>query len=117
MKNKNYIVGSLSNKWFDKYIMAKEIIITLDVVLAKRKMKLGVLADKIDIHINNLSILKNGKARAIRMQTLLSLCEALECTPNDLFEIRETTEANAGMPVPGNNGKEREDLLSEDNDV
>jgi hypothetical protein len=51
------------------------------------------------------------------MQTLLSLCEALECTPNDLFEIRETTEANAGMPVPGNNGKEREDLLSEDNDV
>lgn len=67
------------------------IIIELDVMLARRKMKLQELAEHVGITIQNLSILKNGKAKAIRLETLESICKALNCQPGDLlrFEAQE----------------------------
>ena len=62
------------------------IIINIDVMLARRKMSSGELADIIGISASNLSILKTGKAKAIRFSTLNSLCKALECQPGDLLE-------------------------------
>ncbi len=62
------------------------IIVNLDVVLARRKMKLIELADRVGITIANLSILKQGKARAIRFSTLEAICRELECQPGDLLE-------------------------------
>ena len=62
------------------------IIITLDVMLAKRKMSLTELSDKVGITMANLSILKNGKAKAVRLSTLEAICDALECQPGDLLE-------------------------------
>jgi len=64
------------------------IIVNLDVQLAKRKMKLNELSDAVGISIQNLSVLKTGKARAIRFSTLEKLCRALQCTPGDLLEFR-----------------------------
>ena len=64
------------------------IVINLDVQLAKRKMKLNELADRVGISAQNLSVLKTGKARAIRFSTLEKLCRALDCTPGDLIEYR-----------------------------
>ena len=63
------------------------IIVNLDVMLAKRKMPLNELADKVDITISNLSILKNNKGRAIRFSTLDKICNALDCTPGDILEF------------------------------
>ncbi|MDF1827877.1 MAG: helix-turn-helix transcriptional regulator [Legionellaceae bacterium] len=63
------------------------IIINLDVMLAKRKMKLQDLADKIQITPQNLSVLKTGKAKAIRFSTLTSICEHLNCQPGDILEF------------------------------
>ncbi|MBQ4448719.1 MAG: helix-turn-helix transcriptional regulator [Clostridia bacterium] len=65
-----------------------EMVFNIDVMLAKRKMKVGVLADKVGITISNISILKNGKAKAIKVATLIKLCDALECQPGDLLEYR-----------------------------
>ncbi len=65
------------------------IIVNLDVMMAKRKMRLGELAEKVDITQANLSILKNNKARAIRFSTLESICKALDCQPGDILEYRE----------------------------
>ncbi len=65
------------------------IIVNLDVMLAKRKMKLQDLADRIDITVQNLSILKTGKAKAIRFSTLESICEALDCPPGDILEFKK----------------------------
>jgi putative transcriptional regulator len=65
------------------------IIVNLDVMLAKRKMKLQDLADRIDITVQNLSILKKGKAKAIRFSTLESICEALDCQPGDILEFKK----------------------------
>lgn len=66
--------------------------VNLDLLLVKRKMKLNELADKIGIALNNLSILKTGKAKAIRFSTLEALCRELECQPGDLLEyIKEET--------------------------
>ena len=62
------------------------IIVNLDVVMAKRKMGSGELAEKIGITQANLSILKTGKAKAVRFSTLEKLCEVLDCQPGDLFE-------------------------------
>jgi len=62
------------------------IIINLDVMLAKRKMKSNELAEKIGITLANLSILKTGKAKAIRFSTLDAICEILECQPSDILE-------------------------------
>ncbi|PKD43210.1 helix-turn-helix domain-containing protein [Rhodohalobacter barkolensis] len=64
------------------------IIVNLDVMLAKRKMSLTELSEKVDITMSNLSILKTGKARAIRFSTLQAICEALECQPGDILEYR-----------------------------
>lgn len=66
------------------------IIINLDVELAKQKMKLTQLSDRVGISIQNLSVLKTGKAKAIRFSTLEKLCEALDCTPGDLIEYRRS---------------------------
>jgi putative transcriptional regulator len=63
------------------------IITNLDVVLAKRKMSLTELSERVGITIANLSILKSGKARAIRFSTLELICQELECQPGDLFEF------------------------------
>ena len=65
------------------------IIVNLDVMMAKRKMRLGELAEKVDITQANLSILKNNKAKAIRFSTLESICKALVCQPGDILEYRE----------------------------
>ena len=62
------------------------IIINLDVMLAKRKMRSNELADKIGITTANLSILKTGKAKAIRISTLETICDILECQPGDIME-------------------------------
>ena len=65
------------------------IIINLDVILAERKMKSTELAEKIGITNANLSILKTGKAKAVRFSTLEAICEVLECQPGDLLEYRK----------------------------
>lgn len=64
------------------------IIINIDVMLAKRKMSVTELADKVGITMANLSILKNGKARAVRFSTLEAICKALDCQPGDILEYR-----------------------------
>lgn len=65
------------------------IIVNLDVVLAQRKMKLTELADAVGITIQNLSVLKAGRARAIRFSTLEAICRELDCQPGDILEYRE----------------------------
>ena len=65
------------------------ILVNLDVMLAKRKMKSNELAEKIGITTANLSILKTGKAKAIRFSTLEAICTILECQPGDLLEFQE----------------------------
>jgi putative transcriptional regulator len=62
------------------------IIVNLDVMMAKRKMSLNELSEKVDLTLANLSILKTGKAKAIRFSTLESICKALDCQPGDLLE-------------------------------
>ena len=63
------------------------IVVNLDVELAKRKMKLNDLSERVEISVQNLSVLKTGKAKAIRFSTLDKLCRALECTPGVLLEL------------------------------
>lgn len=65
------------------------IVVNLDVMMAKRKMSSGELAEKIDISQANLSILKTGKAKAIRFSTLEAICKALNCQPGDILEFVE----------------------------
>ena len=65
-----------------------KIVVNLDVMMAKRKMSLGELAQKVDITMANLSILKNNKARAVRFSTLEAICKALDCQPGDIIEYR-----------------------------
>ena len=65
------------------------IIVNIDVMLARRKMSSGELAEKIGLSATNLSILKTGKAKAIRFKTLVALCKALDCQPGDLLEYQE----------------------------
>lgn len=69
--------------------MDGEIIFNIDVMLAKRKMSVTELADKVGITIANVSVLKNGKAKALKMSTLKKLCEALDCQPGDILEYRK----------------------------
>ena len=64
-----------------------KIVVTLDIMLAKRKMKLNELSEKVGISVTNLSLLKTGKAKGIRFATLLSICEVLECEPGDIISI------------------------------
>ena len=63
------------------------IIVNLDVMMAKRKMSLNELSEKVDLTLSNLSILKTGKARAIRFSTLNAICRALDCQPADLLHF------------------------------
>ncbi len=65
------------------------ILINLDVMLAKRKMSVTELSEKVGITMANISILKNGKAKAVRLSTLESICEALNCQPGDILEYTD----------------------------
>jgi putative transcriptional regulator len=65
------------------------IVINIDVMLAKRKMSVTELSEKVGITMANLSILKNGKARAVRFSTLEAICKALKCQPGDVLEYRD----------------------------
>ena len=69
--------------------MDGEIIFNIDVMLAKRIMSVTELADKVGITIANVSVLKNGKAKALKISTLVKLCEALDCQPGDILEYRK----------------------------
>jgi putative transcriptional regulator len=71
------------------------IIVNLDVMLAKRKMRLNTVAELVDITAPNLSILKTGKAKAIRFSTLEKLCEILECQPGDILEYRKEDQSQS----------------------
>jgi len=70
------------------------IIVNLDVMMAKRKMSLNELSEKVDLTLANLSILKTGKAKAIRFSTLEAICKALDCQPGDLLEYSKTDSSN-----------------------
>ena len=64
------------------------IVVNLDVMMAKRKMSLNELSNKVDITLANLSILKTGKAKAVRFSTLEAICKALDCQPGDILEFK-----------------------------
>jgi putative transcriptional regulator len=64
------------------------IIINIDVMMAKRKMSLNELSEKVDLTLSNLSILKTGKAKGIRFNTLEAICKALDCQPGDILEYK-----------------------------
>lgn len=68
------------------------IVVNLDVMMAKRKMSLGELSQKVDVTMANLSILKNNKAKAVRFSTLEAICKALDCQPGDILEYVETAD-------------------------
>ena len=70
------------------------IVINIDVMLAKRKMSVGELADKVGFTMANVSLLKNGKIKALKRSTLDKLCKVLECQPADLLEYREGEESD-----------------------
>lgn len=72
--------------------MEDEIIFNIDVMLAKRKMSVTELSERVGITMANISILKNGKAKAIKVTTLAKLCAALDCQPGDLLEYRKGEE-------------------------
>lgn len=72
--------------------MEGEIIFNIDVMLAKRKMSVTELSNKIGITMSNVSILKNGKAKAVKVSTLAKLCEALDCQPSDLLVYKKNNE-------------------------
>ena len=65
------------------------IVVNLDVMMAKRKMSLGELSEKVGLTLANLSILKTGKAKAVRFSTLEAICRELDCQPGDILEYRE----------------------------
>ncbi|NHN24430.1 helix-turn-helix transcriptional regulator [Flavobacterium jejuense] len=65
------------------------IVVNLDVMMAKRKMSLNELSEKVELTLSNLSILKTGKAKAIRFSTLEAICKALDCQPGDILEFIE----------------------------
>jgi putative transcriptional regulator len=70
------------------------IIVNLDVMMARRKMSLNELSEKVDLTLANLSILKTGKAKAIRFSTLEAICKALDCQPGDLLEYSKNDSLN-----------------------
>lgn len=76
------------------------IVINLDVMLAKRKMSVTELAERVGITMANISILKNGKAKAIRFSTLEAICRALDCQPGDILEYKEK-KSNNNTSRPG----------------
>lgn len=74
---------------YDDELLPGEIIFNIDVMLAKRKMSVTELADRVGITIANMSILKTGKAKAVKIPTLIKICEALDCQPGDILEYRK----------------------------
>ena len=70
------------------------IIVNLDVMMAKRKMSLNELSEKVDLTLSNLSILKTGKAKAIRFSTLEAICNVLNCQPGDILEFSENEQGS-----------------------
>lgn len=74
------------------------ILVELDVMLARRKMSLTELSTRVGITMANLSILKNGRARAVRMETLNAICRALDCQPGDILVYRPDEDAEEGTP-------------------
>jgi putative transcriptional regulator len=74
------------------------IIINIDVMLAKRKMSVTELAEKVGITMANISVLKNGKAKAIRLSTLEAICKALQCQPGDILEYSPDLARVSGAP-------------------
>lgn len=74
------------------------ILVELDVMLARRKMSLTELSARVGITMANLSILKNGRARAVRMETLNAICRALDCQPGDILVYRPDEDADEGAP-------------------
>lgn len=75
------------------------IIVNLDVMMAKRKMSLNELSARVGITLSNLSILKTGKAKAVRLETLNAICKALDCQPGDILEY-SPDEENPGLGYP-----------------
>jgi putative transcriptional regulator len=77
------------------------ITVDIDVMLAKRKLSVGELADRVGITPANLAVLKNGRAKAVRFATLAALCEALDCQPGDLlrFEAKDTADGRRQPPA------------------
>lgn len=69
-----------------------KIVVNLDIMMAKRKMGLTELSEKVDVTMANLSILKNNKAKAVRFSTLAAICRALDCQPGDILEFIEEEE-------------------------
>lgn len=78
--------------WKYSILIDYMIIVNLDIMMARRKISLGELAEKVDITPANLSILKTGKAKAVRFSTLEAICKVLECQPGDILEYREGEE-------------------------
>ncbi|CAL9451617.1 helix-turn-helix domain-containing protein [Streptomyces sp. enrichment culture] len=74
------------------------IAVDIDVMLAKRKMSVGELAERVGITPANLAVLKNGRAKAVRFSTLAALCEVLECQPGDLLRFETDGDAPTAMP-------------------
>ena len=72
------------------------IVVNLDVMMAKRKMSLGELSQRVDVTMANLSILKNNKAKAVRFSTLEAICQALDCQPGDILEYVPDGEEEKG---------------------
>ncbi|RLV54748.1 transcriptional regulator [Aeromicrobium phragmitis] len=76
------------------------IVVDIDVMLAKRKMAVGELAERIGITPANLAVLKNGRAKAVRFTTLEALCEVLDCQPGDLLRFEPAEEFDEGVSAP-----------------
>ena len=75
------------------------IVVTLDVMLARRKMKSKDLAERVGITEANLSLLRTGKVKGVRFETLAKICEVLECKPSDLLEVEESAAVGEGGDV------------------
>lgn len=75
------------------YSKSMDIVISLDLLLVKRKMTLTELSQRVDVSVTNLSLLKNGKVKAIRFSTLGAICEALDCQPGDLLTYQPNTDS------------------------
>lgn len=72
-----------------------KIVVRIDVMLAKRKMMLKELSEEVGISVTNLSLLKTGKAKGVRFETLAAICDALDCQPGDILEFKKKSKLNA----------------------
>lgn len=81
------MIGQFDGGYMEEKLPGK-LVINIDVMLAKRKMSVTQLADEVGITIANMSVLKNGKAKAIKVSTLIKICDALNCQPGDILEYK-----------------------------